>query len=343
MRLLQLLCLLAVLFAVAHPGPAAAQVETATSATVLAQLSQNRTLVPGGGGAEESAGVGWWGGVKAYIIRKQQVFYRELAAAVRNVETGSLAAAWTLVTLSLLYGVFHAAGPGHGKTVISAYLLADERLVKRGVALAFAASFLQAVSAIVLVSGAILVVSTVGKSANALTAHLETASYALISLIGVYMLWSALRAYVRHHRADRHDHGHGHDHAHGEACGHAHLPVPDQLSGEWSLRRAASIALAVGIRPCSGAVLVLVFANTRNLYAAGIGSTFAMALGTAVTVSTIAVTTVYSKRIASSLLGAESAWTGHLFRALAVAGSLAIIALGATLLWVTLTTERPFL
>ena len=101
-----------------------------------------------------SASAGWWTRLTTYIRIQQHRFHSQLAKAFRGIKDhNSIAATWSLVVLSFLYGVFHAAGPGHGKAVISAYLLADERLLRRGVILAFVSSFLQAVTAIVLVTG----------------------------------------------------------------------------------------------------------------------------------------------------------------------------------------------
>jgi ABC-type nickel/cobalt efflux system permease component RcnA len=330
------LLLVTVLFSLA--AASASQADTQNGQLQLAQSSSGGLLLPGNSD-DAVIETGWWTRLTGYITRQQQKFYRALAGAIKAVEAeGSLAAAWGLVFLSFLYGVFHAAGPGHGKAVISAYLLADERLVRRGIALAFAASFLQAISAIVLVTGAWMLVATVGKTATALTTHLESASYALICLIGLYMLWSTLRGHSHGHAHAGHDHGDDHDHH-----GHSHMPTPAELDGAWSPRKAASIAFAVGLRPCSGAILVLVFAFGRDLYLAGIGATFAMSLGTAITVSAIATVTVYSKALSTRLLGADSPWVGRLFRLLAVVGSLAIVALGGLLLWVSLTTDRPLL
>lgn len=307
---------------------------------VTAQVEGSKLLVQPR--PERVVNPGLWTRLTTYVRVQQQKFYRQLAGAVKDVQSQrSLAAAWSLIVISFLYGVFHAAGPGHGKAVISAYLLADERLLRRGVFLAFISSFLQAISAIVLVTIVVVVIAAAGRTATSMTAHLETASYAMISLIGLYMLWTALRG--------GHAHGHSHagqdhhDHAHDESCGHAHIADPQVLGNGWSLKKAASIAIAVGIRPCSGAVLVLLFANARGLYAAGVGATFAMSLGTAITVSTIAIATVLFKNAATAWIGPDSVWAGRIFRTLAVLGALAILVFGLILLNASLNAGRPLL
>jgi ABC-type nickel/cobalt efflux system permease component RcnA len=123
------------------------------------------------------------------------------------------------------------------------------------------------------------------------------------------------------------------DHVHGPdcGCGHAHLPAAQDVRGDWSFAKAFSLAFAVGIRPCTGAILVLVFANGLGLYWAGIASTFAMALGTFITVSVIAAIAVYARKLAARVTRGNSRlldWTGI---ALRFAGGAVILFLGAIL------------
>ena len=323
------------------------------SPPVVAEVDKSKLLIQPR--PEQAANPSLWSRFTNYVRVQQQNFYRQLAGAIKAFKAeNSLAAAWSLVFLSFLYGVFHAAGPGHGKAVISAYLLADEKLLRRGVALAFVSAFFQAISAITLVTVAVLIFSAAGRTARSMVGYLESASYALILLVGLYMLWSALRGGHSHSHAHAHDHDHSghdhhdhdhahHDHEHHAGCGHAHMPEPDQFRENWSLKKAASIAFAVGIRPCSGAVLVLLFANTVGLYAAGVGATFAMSLGTAITVSAIAIATVMSKNFATSFMGPDGVWAGRIYRGLAVTGALAICAVGLVLLSASLQQGRPII
>jgi ABC-type nickel/cobalt efflux system permease component RcnA len=284
---------------------------------------------------------GPWTRTIAYIREQQQHFYRALAGAVKRIKTdGSVAAAWALVSLSFLYGIFHAAGPGHGKAVISAYLLANERQVRRGVVLAFLSSLMQAVSAIALVVVFVFLLGIAGRSAQANVQYLEQASYGLICLIGVVMMWRALMPH-RHGGHEHHDHGHGHERAAG--CGHAHIPLPAAVAGATSVWQMASIVFAVGIRPCSGAVLVLVYANIIGLFLVGVGATFAMALGTAITVSALAILTLVSKGLAVRLVGGTSPRLALAFRILAVLGSGLIILIGVVLLIGSTGPQRPFI
>ena len=213
----------------------------------------------------------------AWILTTQQNLHRQLATAVRGLKAdGTLLAGWVLISLSFAYGVIHAVGPGHGKAVISSYVVANERTVRRGIVLSFLASMVQALSAIVIVAVLALILNAAGlRIRNAGQAALETASYALIALIGLWMLVSQFwpRAGGHHH------HHHGHDHGDDASCGHVHMPDPGQLEGDVDFKKMAAIVFAVGIRPCSGALIVLVFAIAQGILWAGVMATFAMALG----------------------------------------------------------------
>lgn len=297
---------------------------------------------------------------------KQQAFYGRMSGALRQIKTGSaMAATWTLMLLSFGYGIFHAAGPGHGKAVISAWLLATENELKRGVVISFLSAIIQALTAIILVSVLLLIVASAGATARNMAGVLESASYGLIGLMGLYLIWTALRGLrpttahpqrdQSQHRSDRHHfdsfqplantHAHGADHQHGPdcGCGHAHVPEASQVKGDWSFARAFSLAFAVGIRPCTGAILVLVFANALGLYWAGIASTFAMAVGTFITVSVIAAVAVYSKKLAMRFASQNDRWINWLGFGLRLGGGAAIAFLGAILFLGSLGTTNAML
>jgi nickel/cobalt transporter (NicO) family protein len=286
----------------------------------------------------------FWADPAAFILATQQAFYERISGAISGLRSGpSWAAAWTLMLLSFGYGVFHAAGPGHGKTVISGWVLATEQQLKRGIMISFASAFIQALSAILIVTTLLFLVKTVGSTARSVAAMLETASYGFIALLGFYLLWQAMGMIWPSKPAlasgavsgsSRHDdHHHDHAHAHGQGCGHSHMPTPRELSRNWSLSKALSVSLAVGIRPCTGAILALLFANAVGVYWAGIAATFIMSIGTALTVSAIAIIAVFSKAKAMSMLGGRQNWLNWAAFGLRLGGGLLIAFLGATLFW----------
>ncbi|GAB4358417.1 MAG: nickel/cobalt transporter [Oricola sp.] len=323
----------------------------AASGLVLAVMGTAAAQSSLGIGANE-VGAEPGGPLAGFFLRineLQRGFYREMTDALKAMREDN-GAAWLLVGLSFLYGILHAAGPGHGKAVISSYMLANETLLRRGVILSFVSAMLQAVSAIVLVGVAYLILrGTAIKMADA-TWFMEAASYALIALFGFWLLVSKLRpgraaaslsAAARNHR---HDHGrdHGRDHAghghhhHGdgevcETCGHAHVPDPRMLEGPMNWRSAWAAVAAVGLRPCSGALIVLTFGLLNGLYVGGILSVFAMAAGTAITVSALATLAVTAKNAALRYSG-SGAMSARLHRGIEIAGAALVMLLGLVLL-----------
>jgi nickel/cobalt transporter (NicO) family protein len=117
------------------------------------------------------------------------------------------------------------------------------------------------------------------------------------------------------------------------------MPTADTLKGNWSWKRAATMALAVGIRPCTGAIGVLFVANGLGLIWAGIISTFVMAIGTAITVSALAALAAGSRGLAGRIAGAsDNAWAERVQTAIGLLGATLVFVLGATFFYYSLTT-----
>ena len=187
---------------------------------------------------------------------------------------------------------------------------------------------MQAISAIVLVGVFALLLDFSRLETTGQVRWLEIASYALIIAIGGWMLYSTLRG-----KSCGHDHGPGHDHGagHGEP----------EITGRSPLGHMAALVMAVGIRPCSGAIIVLLFTLAQGMFLAGVGATFAMAVGTAITVSALALFTVLSRKAAMRVAGANSVWEGRINKGLGVTGSLAVSLFGVLLLVAALDQSRP--
>lgn len=314
------------------------------------------------------------GDVWSYVLTQQQRLNRELAGAVRQMKTGNaLHATLLLAFLSFAYGVLHAAGPGHGKAVISSYVLANEKTVRRGIMLSFLSAFIQALSAIVIVGVLAIALRATSLEINAAERWIETVSWGFVALIGAWLLWGQLSALLkrrsaaaaevsshRHDHAQSHSHSHAHDHSHahancgcghdhshahghghahgghqhaadGSCCDHAHIPDPSQLQGSLPWTKALAIAFSVGIRPCTGAILVMIFALSQGLLIAGIFSAFAMAFGTAITVSVLASLAVGSRELAKRMAGGgESRLAGAVATGAGLIGSALVFLMGAS-------------
>lgn len=281
---------------------------------------------------------GTFGGLFSWINAQQQGFYRMMTGALKDMRENPWAAT-SLVGLSFAYGVFHAAGPGHGKAVISSYMLANELELKRGVLLSFLSSILQGIVAILLVGAAYLFLRGTTVSMTDATRALEIGSYALIALFGAWLLFRKLRPAPRAtalgvEAVEVHDHAHHHHHA-GEVCstcGHAHAPDPSLLKGDrFALREAWSAIVAVGLRPCSGALIVLSFALLNGLYLGGMLAVLAMSIGTAITVSILATLAVTAKSAALRFAGDGSA-AARVGTAIEIGGAALVMILGLLLL-----------
>jgi nickel/cobalt exporter len=324
------------------------------------------------------------GGIVGWLLAKQAEFYRQFSGLIRAAKADG-SAAWTLLGLSFLYGIFHAAGPGHGKAVISSYLVANEETWMRGVVLSFASALLQAIVAIAVVGIAAVLLNASAPTMNRAVNVIETVSYGLIVLIGLRLLWVKGRGFItalgqinrpvgevgaavtaarQHHDHDHHghdQHGHDHDHGddhhhahaehhhdhgghshhdHGSAWGHAHAPEPKELAGPGGWKRGLSAIVAVGLRPCSGAILVLVFALAQGLFWVGVGATFAMGLGTFITVAGIATLAVGARAWAKRFADARSGYGTLAMRGIEVAAAVLITAFGSLLLTGYIVNER---
>jgi len=326
---LQLLCVMAGLALAPMPALAQTSAPPAPAKSFLPTPAQRAAPIADPAGPLQRAYI--------WLTAWQAEINRQLASAVRDIRTGNpFLATLVLAGLSFAYGVLHAAGPGHGKAVISSYVLANERTVRRGIALSFLAALIQGFSALVVVAILVLVLKATGLTMKATEAWLETASWALVAAVGAWLLWGQLRRLPHKpaiaHAGHTHHHGHGHHHhAHdrdGACCDHAHMPDPKQLEGEWSWRKALPIALAVGVRPCTGAILVLVFAIGQGLWWAGVFATFAMAIGTAITVSALAALAVGSRELAARI-GNRSVGSERVRIAAGIGGSALVMLLGA--------------
>jgi nickel/cobalt exporter len=331
------------------------------------------------------------GGVVGWLFAKQAEFYRQFSGLIRAAKADGTAA-WSLMGLSFLYGIFHAAGPGHGKAVISSYLVANEETWVRGVVLSFLSAMMQAIVAVAIVGVAAVLLHASAATMNGAVNWIETLSYSLIILVGLRLLWVKGRAFVAalrdlgrptaavgaavtpahaahdHHAHDHahehghehcehahdagaaepvrgshgdHDHGHSHhDHDDASAWGHAHAPEPQELAGPGGWRRGLTAIVAVGLRPCSGAILVLVFALAQGLFWVGAASTFVMGLGTFITVAAIASIAVGARSWAQRIAGSRSSYGILAMRGIETGAAVVIIAFGALLLGGYIVNER---
>ncbi len=247
-----------------------------------------------------------WDQTAAWVWSKQREFHRKLTRELRELR-GKHGVGWALVLMSFLYGVLHAAGPGHGKAVLTTYLLTHRQRLNRGIAMGAVAALLQGVTALLLVYGLIGFAGWLPRETETASLWAARVSFALLAIVGLYLLARAAVIFlggVRQWRRDAHRHHAGH--THGEACGCRHLPSAAQIDTAGSRRAAAGVVLAIGLRPCSGAVLVLILASVMDLAWHGAWAVLAMSLGTALTIVTLAIFATKAREWASALVAHRS-------------------------------------
>ncbi|MEH3118270.1 MAG: nickel transporter [Methylorubrum populi] len=238
--------------------------------------------------APAATGLGGW------LLAVQSSFSSNLRSAVSALKAGG---GWMpLVVMGFAYGVFHAAGPGHGKAVIAGYIVAGERTLRRGFALSAAAALLQACVAIAIVLVGVLVLRATAGGMTRAGTLIESVSFALVAALGGAVTWrkaGRLAGLVTDAPAE----------GCGPGCGHAGLTDATAIDRLGGWRERAGVVLAAGSRPCAGAVLILVFCAAQGMLAAGIAATFAMALGTALTTGALASLAVFAKALVLRLAG----------------------------------------
>ncbi len=284
----------------------------------------------------------------------QRDLNRFLSGRLReSSEGGGIVAAATVLFVSFLYGVLHAAGPGHGKMVVASYFTARRAPLRTGILMGSVIALTQAVVAIMMVW--IMAIVLRGSQMEILdrTTTLELISYAIICAMGLYMTYTALRGQdscghdhgpgastIDDHHHHHHQEHHHHDHDHG---GHHHAeprqPWLASAARKVLGRDGEVIAVGVvsGVRPCSGSILVLLFALANGVFLLGIAAALSIAVGVAITISALGIGAIVLRRAVTGAETELSPTRQFLRKSMAVGGSLAVVLMGGLLLGGTLS------
>ncbi|MCD7060547.1 DUF1007 family protein [Pelagibacterium xiamenense] len=312
----------------------------ATASDAIAQAISAPAPRPFAAPPSEPAMAPGQGGFMGWVADQQRTFYRALTDALSALREDNNAF-WILGGLSFLYGILHAAGPGHGKVVISSYVVANERQLRRGIVLSFLSAMMQAVVAVAFVLVAVGLLRATSVAMSDAAGVMTRGSYVLVAVLGAWLAARHILGFGHHHHHAEHRHAHadhrhghdGHDDRHDGHDEHAHhVVLPQQTGGNW--RSMAGVVFSVGIRPCSGALVVLVFALTQGVLAAGIAATFLMALGTAITVGVLATLALGAKGLMMRY-GGGGAVAGVVLWWVELAGALAVMGFGLLLFFAT--------
>lgn len=297
------------------------------------------------------------------LIATQTYFNQHLTDSILALRHDS-AAGWSLLALSFLYGVVHAVGPGHGKAVVSSYILANRQTLRNGITLAFLASLAQAAGAVLLILIASLFLHLTSVSITRVTYRFEIGSDALVVLLGGWLVWKKIvspllfppRSLPPTKRAGQFQALEAYDgppplrsraaawrqriFARGAAdcdCGGLHIPSSSAATGALDLKKAWSVIASTALRPCTGALIVLVFAISQGFLLMGIAATFVMGLGTAMTVATLAMMTAGTRGSAVRLVGVDRPMATRIKTGFEVMASLAVLSAGLLMLTANLS------
>ncbi len=282
-------------------------------------------------------GMGGADQVSRWAAATQRDVQNAMATALRSLkagEPGALAALWGLC---FAYGFVHAAGPGHGKLVIGGYGLGARVPAGRLAGLALASSVAQALTAVILVYAGVWLLGWGRDQMTGLADNvMAPLSYALIAGVGLWLLLRGLRKVLRQlrppaHSHEHHHHDHDHTDGHCETCGHAHGPSLDQAASVRSLRDALVVIGSIAIRPCTGALFLLILTWRLGIDWAGIIGAIVMGLGTASITVLVALAAVGFRESALAQI-ASSRGTARLMAGAEVLAGLLVTALALQLL-----------
>ena len=290
-------------------GPAGAQTNPFTGAPAPSPAPAAQPAEPPGFFAQLSRDA----------ARFQRDTTREMSLRMRAIRDGETPFALVVgIWLAFLYGVIHAAGPGHGKAVVVGYFLTRQARIGRGLLMGLQISVGHVVSAIVIALVADLVFRTVWGTAAAEIRWIQLASYALIVLIGAYMIVETARG------GGMHSHEHctipGHDHSH-EPHGHSHGHDHEHRPQRW-------LSLGVGIVPCTGAILVMLYALANGILFAGFVLVAAIAAGMALTMAGLGVLAIVARSAMTRWTSRPEGERGPLAPVLDYAGGVVITLIG---------------
>ena len=245
--------------------------------------------------AEEDGGT--FATLTEYIIEFQRRANAEIATHMTAIERGDdLGAFFFGLAIAFAYGVIHAFGPGHGKFVIVSYFLGREVRVTRGVVMAIQVAIVHVIAAVIIVWLADVVLRAGFGIGLSEVPGVRAASFLIIVGIGVYMLCQAVRmsTSAAPHDGAGHGHGHGHDHSYGHGHSHGHSHSHSHGGGV----EGGLLALAAGMVPCPGAVLIMLYAVANDMIYPGFLLVGAMSLGIGLCICLLGVGAILARQTA---------------------------------------------
>ncbi len=267
-----------------------------------------------------------WPNLVLQSVRWQGEINNQLSELLYLAKENLNQAAMALITLSFTYGLLHSLGPGHGKVIVTTYLATHPSKVKNSLAITVIASLMQALVAISLVSLLVFVFNYSMREVNAKAELVISFSFICLVVLGGYIIYRAAKQLITINKKSSapkisftkfsaatskpivglNRKPTTENHGSNCGCGHQHFADAKTINNASTLREYAALIFSIGIRPCTGAIMVLLFANMLDMYWLGMVSAVVMAIGTAFTISVIALLTVTGKKIVHRYLSTQA-------------------------------------
>ena len=244
------------------------------------------------GGLGEPQVPGFFSQKVRQVIDLQRSMVLGLGRYMADIKAGGgVGALWVGIWFAFVYGAVHAVGPGHGKMVVASFFVGREAKLWRGVAMGFQIAVTHVVAAVLLVWLVDISFRHFIGGSPAESLWIRMVSFGLIAAIGFLLLSRAVRkAFTAIRHGLHHLHATGHDHHHD--LGHQGL-----------------LAFVAGAVPCTGAILVMLFALANGMVGTGVILVTAISAGMAITMSGFGVISILFRRLVMNFLGAPKGRT----------------------------------
>lgn len=279
------------------------------------------------------------------VLEWQKGFNFQLSSAMKGIHENPQQAGLTLLLISFLYGVFHAVGPGHGKFILTSYLSLEQTKLPQTLKITWLSAIVQGLVAVSLVTILVVVFTLSRHYFNLTLKWVERGSFAIMIAFGAYWCLQSLKPFlqkkpknrplvIRQIRPQNHIETSGHIHSENCGCGHKHLPSSQEMAQIQDWKSMWAVIFSIGLRPCTGAVLVLFLSYTLDLYWWGVFSALVMAVGTGLTLTLFACLVLFArhKAIQASRWYFSIQTSKRLVIALKLLMGLLLIGFGFTLL-----------
>lgn len=271
-----------------------------------------------------------WPAFLQWSLATQIALHRRLVTYLLQLNSHDYTGGVWLLGGAFIYGVLHAIGPGHGKFIVTTYLSTNRESQLAARVVPFLGSLMQGISAILFVYILAVGFNLAAGDLSTSRWYVEKVSALLIGAFGAFVIWQTLRQ-QRPRKITINAIKSLHQHPEHCGCGH-HGVGADLTHADWKTR--LGVVLAIGARPCSGAIMILLFANTLGIVSWGIAAVMTMSLGTALSILGLSLAVRYARHRTVTLFSRDNENYRWVIPAVRIAGGVIII-LFAVVLFLT--------